>query len=171
MASCNGACSKFNAANANWFKIGQSGQSNGVWTQQQGVRKLLLSPPLCFMRLTFVFVVAENGRPSTAKIPSGLAPGEYLIRNEIIGLHNAMSPGGAEFYPSCTQLKVTGNGSPKPSNTVKFPGGYKTSDKGLVFDVRYFNTRSRQSLKLIFSVTFDRRTPPVVEATLSLAPA
>lgn len=113
MASCNGPCSKFNAAGAQWFKIGQSGKSGSSWPEHAGIK---------------------NGQPSSAKIPSGLASGEYLIRNEIIGLQNAMRKGGAEFFPSCTQLKVSGNGNGKPSNTVKFPGGYSAGEKGLLYD-------------------------------------
>ncbi|TFL07745.1 glycoside hydrolase [Pterulicium gracile] len=113
MASCGGSCANFNSADAQWFKIAESGQSGRTWTQHLGIK---------------------NGQPSTATIPYDLAPGEYLIRNEIIALHNAMSVGGAEFYPSCTQIRVDGNGSGRPSNTVTFPGGYSANDKGLVFD-------------------------------------
>jgi hypothetical protein len=48
--------------------------------------------------------------------------------------------GGAEFYPSCSQLKVTGNGSgaPKESELVSLPGAYKKSDRGILVDVRLF---------------------------------
>lgn len=41
--------------------------------------------------------------------------------------------GGAEFYPSCTQVRVGGSGSGKPTDTVTFPGGYSDSDPG-IFD-------------------------------------
>jgi hypothetical protein len=35
------------------------------------------------------------------KIPTALAPGDYLLRAEVIALHTAGSSGGAQFYMSC----------------------------------------------------------------------
>lgn len=35
------------------------------------------------------------------KIPTDLAPGDYLLRAEVIALHTASSSGGAQFYMSC----------------------------------------------------------------------
>jgi cellulase len=35
------------------------------------------------------------------KIPTGLAPGDYLVRAEVVALHTAQSAGGAQFYMSC----------------------------------------------------------------------
>lgn len=39
-----------------------------------------------------------------AKIPSDLAPGDYLLRAEVIALHTASSAGGAQFYVSCCKF-------------------------------------------------------------------
>ena len=74
------------------------------------------------------------GKPISATVPNNLAPGNYLIRHEIIALHLAEKVGGAEFYPSCTQVKVggSGNGTPKSSELVSFPGGYSDTDPGIV---------------------------------------
>ena len=47
-----------------------------------------------------------DGGPANVTIPSDLAPGQYLIRHEIIALHLATQLGGAEFYPSCTQVRT-----------------------------------------------------------------
>lgn len=49
-----------------------------------------------------------------------------------------MAPGGAEFFPSCTQLRVLGNGTeiPAPNSTVSFPGRYNATDPGILYDVR-----------------------------------
>jgi hypothetical protein len=56
-----------------------------------------------------------------------------MIRHEIIALHNAVSMGGAEFYPSCAQLKVGGSqtGGPQASELVSLPGAYSDSDPGI----------------------------------------
>ena len=71
------------------------------------------------------------------KIPSCIAPGQYLMRNEHIGLHVAQSSGGAQFYLSCGQLTVTGGGSKAPTNLVAFPGAYKASDPGILININY----------------------------------
>lgn len=49
-----------------WFKIYEDGFNNGVW----GVDKLI-----------------ENKGKVTVTIPSCLAPGDYLLRGELIALH------------------------------------------------------------------------------------
>ena len=71
------------------------------------------------------------------KIPSCIAPGDYLLRAEHIALHTASSPGGAQFYVSCAQLHVTGGGSTEPSNKVAIPGAYSESDPGIQINVYY----------------------------------
>ena len=81
-----------------------------------------------------------TGGVATATIPDTLAPGNYLIRHEIIALHLATSFNGAEFYPSCTQLQVGGSqtGGPKDSELVSLPGAYSDNDPG-IFDPDVFN--------------------------------
>ncbi|KAF8749111.1 Glycoside Hydrolase Family 61 [Rhizoctonia solani] len=65
---------------------------------------------------------------------TGLLTGQYLLRAEVIALHVASSVGGAQFYMSCYQLQVTGGGSASPA-TVKFPGAYKATDPGILFNL------------------------------------
>ncbi|KAF8195082.1 glycosyl hydrolase family 61-domain-containing protein [Pholiota molesta] len=117
MASCgNVTCAKFDISKAKWFKTQEVGRKandkNGTWVQND----------------------LMQGGVATSQIPSTLAPGNYLIRHEIIALHLAdQGPGKAEFYPSCSQLRVGGNqtGVPKESDLVSIPGEYKDSDPGL----------------------------------------
>jgi hypothetical protein len=113
LASCGDTtCDKFDSRTAKWFKIDQAGQDgNGGWAQ-----KLIM-----------------NGTPFNATLPDNLAPGEYLVRHEIIALHLAMTQGKAEFYPSCQQIKVNGdgNGVPSPDQLLSFPGAYSDDDPGL----------------------------------------
>ncbi|KAL1872011.1 hypothetical protein VTK73DRAFT_1755 [Phialemonium thermophilum] len=69
------------------------------------------------------------------KIPSDLPPGDYLLRAEVIALHTAAAPNGAQFYMSCYQLTVTGgSGSATPSG-VSFPGAYTASDPGILINI------------------------------------
>jgi hypothetical protein len=71
------------------------------------------------------------------QIPSCIAAGEYLLRGEHIGLHAASTAGGAQFYVSCAQLKISGGGSTDPPNKVAFPGAYKASDPGIQININY----------------------------------
>ena len=82
-----------------------------------------------------VFPVA--GAVANVTIPSNLAPGNYMIRHEIIALHLAPTMGGAEFYEGCAQLKVGGSqtGQPKASDLVSLPGAYKDDDPGIFVNI------------------------------------
>ena len=73
------------------------------------------------------------GRMSV-KIPSDIAPGDYLLRAEVIALHTAGSSGGAQLYMTCFQLSVTGSGTASPA-TVLFPGAYKATDPGILVNI------------------------------------
>ncbi|KAL0069303.1 hypothetical protein AAF712_003668 [Marasmius tenuissimus] len=114
MASCGDQpCNQIDNTNAKWFKIQQVGRKGKgqEWAQAD----------------------LMNGAVADVKIPSTLAPGNYLIRHEIIGLHLAQEQGGAEFYPGCAQLKIGGNqnGRPNDNELVSFPGAYSDNDSGI----------------------------------------
>ncbi|KAF7292597.1 hypothetical protein MIND_01157500 [Mycena indigotica] len=116
MADCGGNCAQFDASKAKWFKIQEQGMdASGKWAQAN----------------------LDNGSPATVTIPANLKAGNYLLRHEIIALHTAQSQGGAEFYPGCVQLSVTGAGKgvPSDSETVKLPSAYKPTDAGILIDV------------------------------------
>ncbi|KAI1313312.1 carbohydrate-binding module family 1 protein [Xylaria venustula] len=68
------------------------------------------------------------------KIPEDIAPGDYLLRAEVVALHVASSSGGAQFYMTCYQLTVTGSGSAAPAG-VKLPGAYAASDPGILVNI------------------------------------
>ncbi|KAG7285006.1 hypothetical protein NEMBOFW57_009624 [Staphylotrichum longicolle] len=51
-----------------------------------------------------------GGGWSYANIPQCLAPGQYLLRQELLALHSAYGNMGAQFYQSCAQLNVAGWG-------------------------------------------------------------
>ncbi|PKS09156.1 hypothetical protein jhhlp_003770 [Lomentospora prolificans] len=71
------------------------------------------------------------------KIPTCLPDGDYLLRIEQVGLHSASSLGGAQFYISCAQVRVTGGGSVDPHPLVSLPGAYEADDPGLVVNIYY----------------------------------
>ncbi|KAF5350573.1 hypothetical protein D9756_008559 [Leucocoprinus leucothites] len=78
--------------------------------------------------------LAKSNFTYNVRIPSNIAPGAYLLRHENLALHGAANLGGAQFYPVCIQLTVTGGGSLKPSG-LSFPGTYKATDPGIYFNV------------------------------------
>jgi len=124
MASCGSVtCDKFNQGDAQWFKIDQVGRkpNSGEWFQND----------------------LFNGGVATVRIPQNIAPGNYLIRHEIIALHLATNRGGAEFYPACAQLRIggTGTGVPRASDLVKIPGAYSDDDPG-IFDPSVFDSNA-----------------------------
>jgi cellulase len=74
-------------------------------------------------------------------LPANLAAGRYIIRQEIIALHesdtayNVNPARGAQFYPSCVQVEVTGSGSAVPDQNFNFNTGYTYADPGIVFNL------------------------------------
>jgi hypothetical protein len=103
--------------------------------------RLTLVRSLSSLEHFFDQVLSEvNGATANATLPSNIAPGNYLIRHEIIALHLAVTLGGAEFYPSCSQLTVGGSGTGKPNDNelVSLPGAYSDNDPG-IFDPTVFN--------------------------------
>jgi lytic cellulose monooxygenase (C1-hydroxylating) len=79
-------------------------------------------------------VISQNGWAYFA-LPTCLAPGDYLLRVEILALHSAKNSMGAQFYTSCAQLRVGGSGSFSPSSTVSFPGVYKQNDPSILINI------------------------------------
>ncbi|EIN05067.1 glycoside hydrolase [Punctularia strigosozonata HHB-11173 SS5] len=105
-----------------WFKVAESGKtSDGKWAATD--------------------ILTENDSIYTFTIPASLEPGQYIVRHEIIALHAAYVYPGAQVYPSCIQLQVTGSGTSFPTSDylVAFPGAYTAATPGIVYDA-YTNT-------------------------------
>ncbi|KAG8855505.1 Esterase/lipase/thioesterase [Tulasnella sp. 330] len=122
-----------------WFKVDEAGlYADGTWATISGL-------------------IAANST-WTFTIPAQLAPGQYIIRHgksrslhvmhsriltffehfsELIALHSSYTYPGAQVYPSCIQVQVTGSGTVTPSgaNLVAFPGAYTSTTPGLVYDI------------------------------------
>lgn len=77
----------------------------------------------------------QNGNKWTVTIPSTVAKGNYVIRHEIIALHSAYAPNGAQNYPQCISLEIFGSGTDElPSGT---PGVnlYTPDDPGILINI------------------------------------
>ncbi|KAK4456767.1 family 61 putative glycoside hydrolase [Cladorrhinum samala] len=106
-----------------WFKIHQDGRhtEDKVWPDD--------------IWATTPFMYYENAGYNYT-IPSCLKPGYYLVRHEIIALHSAWAESGAQFYPSCHQLQVSGEGTVVPTTgLVSFPGAYEANHPGIHVNV------------------------------------
>ncbi|KAL5113609.1 hypothetical protein ACEQ8H_008501 [Pleosporales sp. CAS-2024a] len=106
--------------NQKWFKVYQDGlDSAGKW----GVDRLI-----------------SSGGWVDFTVPACLAPGNYLLRAEIIALHSASKSMGVQFYMGCAQINVVGASSSGGANqgaatTVSFPGAYAQSDPGILVNI------------------------------------
>ncbi|CCC12587.1 hypothetical protein SMACR_06994 [Sordaria macrospora] len=76
----------------------------------------------------------ENGNSWLVQIPSNIAPGFYVLRHEIIALHSANEANGAQNYPQCFNIQVTGTGTDKPAG-VKGTALYTPNDAGILFNI------------------------------------
>ncbi|KAH7408767.1 family 61 glycosyl hydrolase [Phaeosphaeria sp. MPI-PUGE-AT-0046c] len=108
-----------NAASAStsgqkWFKVAHDGLSGGKWA---------------------VDTMYAAGGWHYFTMPTCIAPGDYLMRVELLALHSASSSGGAQFYMGCAQIRVTGSGTTVGSNTVSFPGAYQASHPGITVSI------------------------------------
>ncbi|KAJ2698111.1 hypothetical protein FB645_005730 [Coemansia sp. IMI 203386] len=76
----------------------------------------------------------NNGGKLNVVIPKDIRPGGYLLRTEIMALHNARDAGGMQDYANCAQLQVAGSGSKTPKG-VAIPGVYKADDPGILINI------------------------------------
>ncbi|KAF8175812.1 cellulose-growth-specific protein [Pholiota molesta] len=119
MANCNGANS------LKWFKIAETGLISGTVGNGKWGTGLV-----------------QDTLQYSATIPAALAPGNYLIRNELLAIHQANTP---QFYPECAQLIITGSGTGVPSGSylTTFPGGYSASDPNININIYDATTAAR----------------------------
>ncbi|KAK4861618.1 hypothetical protein LT330_003653 [Penicillium expansum] len=118
MANCNGDCSTVDKTTLKFFKIAEAGlidDSNvpGKWATDE---------------------LISNNNSATVTIPSTIAAGNYVLRHEIIALHSAGELNGAQNYPQCLNLKVTGGGSDAPDGVLG-TALYKATDPGIEISI------------------------------------
>ncbi|GAB1524752.1 hypothetical protein RhiTH_007907 [Rhizoctonia solani] len=113
LASCNGKCSESNPSDARFFKIHEEGLDTSRQPNQSGNDHLPWGQGMWAQNR-----MQYEDSWNYVTIPSDIMPGEYLLRHELISLHDAHSGGqGAQYYPVCVQIKVTGGGNATPPTT------------------------------------------------------
>jgi hypothetical protein len=122
MASCgDSGCANFDGTGAEFFKIGELGRKPDGDGRTWFMNDLTTGPEATL----------------SVTLPTDLPAGEYLVRHELIAMQLGMSPGGAEFYPACLQIRLaapsrSGSALPSGDQVVNFPGGYSDEDPGIL---------------------------------------
>ncbi|KUI54743.1 Endoglucanase-4 [Cytospora mali] len=111
LASCGTSCETVDKTTLEFFKIDGIGYLNGS------------DPGTWATDVTWL-----------VQIPASLAPGNYVLRHEIIALHSAGSEDGAQNYPQCFNLAVTGTGTEQPSGVLG-TALYKETDPGILYNL------------------------------------
>ncbi|PVH97496.1 carbohydrate-binding module family 1 protein [Periconia macrospinosa] len=96
-----------------WVKIQQAGLSGGRWAVDDFI---------------------SNAGKIDVTVPN-LAAGDYLIRSEIIALHEGSNPGATQFYNGCGQIKVTSSGSLSIGSGANIQSVYTTNDPGVLYNI------------------------------------
>jgi Auxiliary Activity family 9 (formerly GH61) len=120
MAKCDGECETADKNTLEFFKISEAGLINGAPAPGTWASDTLRAQNLTW----------------TVTVPASIAPGNYVLRHEIIALHSANNPNGAQNYPQCINLQVTGSGTVSPAGipATKF---YKETDPGIFVNIYY----------------------------------
>merc|ERR1712000_750596 len=75
-----------------------------------------------------------NNLTGSVTVPSTIAPGNYVLRHEIIALHSAGQADGAQNYPFCVNLEVTGSGTDSPEGVLG-TALYTPTDAGILVSI------------------------------------
>ncbi|EMC96205.1 glycoside hydrolase family 61 protein [Baudoinia panamericana UAMH 10762] len=118
LAKCPGSCSDVDKTTLEFFKIDQVGLIDdttepGTWGSDQ---------------------LLANNNSWTVTIPPSIAPGNYVLRHEIIALHSAGTADGAQNYPQCVNLEITGSGTDTPAGTLG-QKLYGANDSGILINI------------------------------------
>ncbi|KAF2636742.1 hypothetical protein P280DRAFT_501017 [Massarina eburnea CBS 473.64] len=118
MAKCpSSGCNSWDGSGKVWFKIDEKGLVSGTQNAGKWAGDTIL-----------------DTLEWTSTVPAGLTAGDYLVRHELLAVHQANNP---QFYPECAQFTITGSGasSPAADYLVSFPGAYSASDPGIDFNI------------------------------------
>lgn len=76
-----------------------------------------------------------NNNSWTVAVPNDIAPGDYIVRHEILALQEAMVERAAQFYPLCANIRIASSEGTKRPQGVKFPGAYQATDPGVLVNI------------------------------------
>jgi lytic cellulose monooxygenase (C1-hydroxylating) len=114
LAPVNGDFESISKSSLLFTKIAEAGLSGGKWAANE---------------------LIANGFKWQTTIPSSIAPGNYVLRHEILALHEAQRVGGTQFYPQCINIEVTGSGTNDLSDGTPGTQLYGQTEPGVIFDM------------------------------------
>ena len=80
-------------------------------------------------------LIPNDGHLSVT-IPEDLAGGYYLVRPELLALHQAdKTPADPQFYVGCAQIFLNSSGSASPTDTVSIPGYVDMNTPAMTFNI------------------------------------
>jgi hypothetical protein len=131
LANCNGECQMVDKTKLKFNKINEEGlihpnlsipigkQIDGTTTGYWAGDKVI-----------------DNGNRVDFKVPVWLKAGNYVLRHELMALHNAMAPGsGIQHIPQCINLIVTGGGNDGLDTGVLGTDLYRADQPGVVVNI------------------------------------
>ncbi|KAH0427514.1 glycosyl hydrolase family 61 [Colletotrichum camelliae] len=77
--------------------------------------------------------MVNNNNTWVTTVPKSLAPRSYVFRHETIAVHGSFREGGAQNYPQCFNIDVTGSGTAEPKG-VRAQELYTPTDPGILFN-------------------------------------
>ncbi|KAI2466354.1 lytic polysaccharide monooxygenase [Annulohypoxylon bovei var. microspora] len=121
LADCSGNCSSVDKTALKWFKIAEKGQlelgagsgTTGRWADD---------------------LIIEDDLTWNVTIPSSLKAGNYVLRHELIALHEGGTEGKTQMYPQCINLEVSGTGTQSPDGVVG-TALYTSTDPGILHNI------------------------------------
>ncbi|KAM0718666.1 hypothetical protein Q7P37_005737 [Cladosporium fusiforme] len=102
------------ASGDGWFKLWDEGlDGSGKWCTNK---------------------VTDNNGHLSVTLPDSLPGGDYLVRPELLALHNIPEKHQPEFYVGCAQMFLKSSGSSGPKETVSIPGYVSGEDAGTTYN-------------------------------------
>ncbi|KAJ0381317.1 hypothetical protein COL26b_000662 [Colletotrichum chrysophilum] len=77
--------------------------------------------------------LVNNNNTWVTTVPKSLAAGSYVFLRESIAVHGSLREGGAQNYPQCFNIEVTGSGTAEPKG-VRAQELYTPTDPGILFN-------------------------------------
>ncbi|KAK8044195.1 glycosyl hydrolase family 61-domain-containing protein [Apiospora rasikravindrae] len=132
LADCGASgCETVDKTKLNFFKISQAGLVTPATKQKDGSGS---GPPPSFGYWASDQLIANNNS-WVVEIPPRIKPGFYVLRTEIIALHNASYSDGAQNYPQCFNLEVQGAGGTEVPVGTPGENLYRASDPGVQLNI------------------------------------
>ncbi|ETN42051.1 uncharacterized protein HMPREF1541_03990 [Cyphellophora europaea CBS 101466] len=121
LAPCGGDCTTVEKTSLKFIKVAEAGLNNGSpapgsWASDD---------------------MRTNNNTWVVKVPSDVAPGKYVWRHETIALHSAHESHGAQPYPQCVNVEISGSGTNDMSGGQSAEEFYSWTDPGIELNIYY----------------------------------